>query len=297
MPRLDCCTNCSSRAQYGFLFSTQRMVIMSSGVLGDRNASVSFVDQLTIETPEQTALDFQVAGIGSRFIALALDTLMQTAVGLIILIAGGIGIAGLSKYWPASETWGAALMVLFFFFLYFGYFTLFEVLWNGQTPGKRKAGIRVIKDSGRPLTPAESIARNLMRIVDWLPAYYAVGIVSALFSKGNKRLGDLVAGSIVVREASFLDLKPASWHTVTQASAGPSLASLGAANLTPEEFALIDSFLSRRAELDYDLRRRMADQIFQRLKGKLTFPADNNLSTDRILENLAYERRSTSGYG
>ena len=156
---------------------------MSSGVLGDRNASVSFVDQLTIETPEQTALDFQVAGIGSRFIALALDTLMQTAVGLIILIAGGIGIAGLSKYWPASETWGAALMVLFFFFLYFGYFTLFEVLWNGQTPGKRWTKIRVIKDSGRPLTPAESIGRNLMRIVDWLPTMYAVGIRSGILTK------------------------------------------------------------------------------------------------------------------
>src|ERR1700738_5480603 len=98
MPRLDCCTNCSSRAQYGFLFSTQRLVIMSSGLLSGRNASVSCVDKLTIETPEQTALDFHVAGIGSRFIALTLDTLVQTAVGLVGLIAGGFCMAGLFKY-------------------------------------------------------------------------------------------------------------------------------------------------------------------------------------------------------
>ena len=117
MPRLDCCTNCSSRAQYGFLFSTQRMVIMSSGLLGDRDASISFVDKLTIETPEQTALDFHVAGIGSRFIALALDTLLQTGAGLIVGIAGGFSIAGLEKYWPASSMWGVALLMLFFFLL------------------------------------------------------------------------------------------------------------------------------------------------------------------------------------
>src|ERR1700738_3451738 len=97
MPRLVSGTNCSSRAQYGFLFSTQRMVIMSSGLLGDRNASVSFVDKLTIETPEQTALDFHVAGIGSRFIALALDTLVQIAVGLVVGIGGRICIAGVSN--------------------------------------------------------------------------------------------------------------------------------------------------------------------------------------------------------
>jgi uncharacterized RDD family membrane protein YckC len=265
--------------------------------LSDRPGSDSFTDKLTIETPEQTSLDFAVAGIGSRFLALAWDTLIQLLVGLVVGFGGGLTLAALSITAPKTAMWAGALLILFFFFLYFGYFAFFEILWNGQTPGKRKAGIRVIKDSGRPLTPAESIARNLMRIVDWLPAYYAVGIASALFSKGNKRLGDLVAGSIVVREASFLDLKPASWHTLTQAPAGPGLTSLGAANLTPEEFALIDSFLSRRAELDFDLRRRMADQIFQRLKGKLTLPADNNLSTDTILENLAYERRSTSGYG
>jgi hypothetical protein len=184
---------------------------------------------------------------------------------------------------------------LFFFLLYFGYFALFEIIWNGQTIGKRVVGIRVVKDSGRPLTPAESIGRNLMRIVDYLPAFYAIGIVSAILTKENKRLGDLVAGSLVVREASLASLKP-TWQTEPPA-AQLATTSYGGASLTPEEFALVDSFLNRRSELDYDIRRRMADQIFYRLKPKLTLPADNSLSTEGILEALAYERRTAGSYG
>lgn len=266
---------------------------MSSN-LPDRGSLSSYTEKLTIETPEQTSLDFAIAGIGSRFLALALDTLIQILVGFIVGFGGGMIITAVAAAAPRSAVWGLAVLVLFFFLLYFGYFAFFEIIWNGQTPGKRKAGIRVIKDSGRPLTVAESIARNLLRIVDWLPGFYAIGIASALLTKENKRLGDLVAGSLVVRESSFSDLKPV-WQTA-QAPIKPVLAPLGAANLTPEESALIDSFLTRRSELDYDVRVRMADQIFLRLKPKLTLPAENTLSVEQILESLAYERRATGGY-
>lgn len=255
----------------------------------------SYTEKLTIETPEQTSLDFAIAGIGSRFLALALDTLIQTLVGFIVGIGGFMVVGALSIAGTKSAIWGLAIMVLFYFLLYFGYFAFFEIIWNGQTPGKRRAGIRVIKDSGRPLTAAESIGRNLLRIVDWLPGFYAIGIASALLTRENKRLGDLVAGSLVVRESSFSDLKPV-WQTA-QAPSVPVAAPLGAANLTLEESALIDSFLNRRSELDFDVRVRMADQIFQRLKPKLTLPGDNSLSAEKILEGLAYERRATGGYG
>jgi len=261
----------------------------------DRASLGSYTEKLTIETPEQTSLDFAIAGVGSRFLALAVDTLIQTLVGFIVGVGGTMAIGGLASVLPKSAIWGAAVLVLFFFLLYFAYFAFFEIIWNGQTPGKRKAGIRVIKDSGRPLTVPESIARNLLRIVDWLPAFYAVGIVSAVLTKENKRLGDLVAGSLVVRESSFSDLKPV-WQTAP-APSSPVLVPLGAIHLTLEESALIDSFLNRRSELDYDVRVRMADQIFQRVKPKLTLPADNALSVETILETLAYERRTTGGYG
>jgi len=152
----------------------------------------------------------------------------------------------------------------------------------------------VIKDSGRPLTPVESIGRNLMRIVDTLPAFYAVGVVVALLTKENKRLGDLVVGSLVVRESSFSELKP-SWNKVPGPAVQPQ-SMLGADRLSAEECMLIDSFLNRRFDLDFDVRYRMADEIFRRFRSKLTLPERNDLSVEKILESLANERRATRNY-
>src|SRR5215831_15124125 len=227
------------------------MDIMSSN-LPNPGSLGSYTEKLTIETPEQTSLDFAIAGVGSRFLALALDTLIQMLVGFIVGLGGGMVVAALTAAAPKSAIWGMAILVLFFFLLYFGYYAFFEIIWNGQTPGKRRVGIRVIKDDGRPLTPAESIGRNLMRIVDWLPAFYGVGILCAFFTKGNKRLGDLVVGSLVVRETSLAELKPI-WQTApAQESRLPKgTGLLGAERLTSQEAALIESFLSRRSSLDY----------------------------------------------
>jgi uncharacterized RDD family membrane protein YckC len=267
---------------------------MASDLPGAQRSMGSFVDKLTIETPEQTALDFAVAGVGSRFIAVAIDILIQTSVAIVFAFGGGYSIMELTDRWPKSGVWAGAILLLIFFLLYFGYYATFEIIWNGQTPGKRFAKIRVIKDSGRPLTPAESIGRNLMRIVDWMPSLYAVGVVTMLCNKQNKRLGDLLVGSLVVRESTFADVRPA-WESATDptfATLGP----MGAAALTPDEAALIESYLQRRLDLDPTVRYRMADDIFTRLRSKLTIPSDNALSTDRLLEALSYERRATGRY-
>lgn len=254
-------------------------------------------DKLTIETPEQTALDFAVAGIGSRFLAIAYDTILQTLVAMIVGFAGFFIVVGISSVMPRAGMWAGAILILFYFSLYFGYYALFEIIWNGQTPGKRKVGIRVIKDSGRPLTAAETIGRNLLRIVDWMPFLYGVGMISAFLTKGNKRLGDLVVGSLVVRETALVDLKP-SWQTGTSSAvpAGLTTGPLGADRLSSEEFALIESFLSRRNSLDWDVRTRIAGDVLRRIKDKLTLPAVNTLSTEQILEALSYERRATGRF-
>jgi uncharacterized RDD family membrane protein YckC len=254
-------------------------------------------DKLTIETPEQTALDFAVAGIGSRFLAIAFDLLIQFLVAGIVGIGGYFALAGISAVAPKAAIWGGALLLIFYFLLYFGYFAFFEILWNGQTPGKRKVGLRVIKDSGRPLTPAESIGRNFMRIVDWMPFLYGVGIVSAFLTKGNKRLGDVLVGSLVVRETSLKELAPI-WHTAPTSGegVGSSTGPLGAYRLSTEECALIESFLARRSSLDYAVRTRMAEEVYRRIKDRLTIPAGNNLSAERVLEDLSYERRATGHF-
>jgi len=226
-----------------------------------------------------------------------IDILIQSGVAIAALFGFIVISSGLSVVNSKAGLWVTAFILLFYFLLYFGYYAFFEIIWNGQTPGKRRIGIRVIKDDGRPLTPAESIGRNLMRIVDWLPVFYGVGILCAFFTKGNKRLGDLVVGSLVVRETSLAELKPI-WQTApAQESRLPKGSGpLGADKLTAQEAALIESFLSRRSSLDYLVRRRMADEVFGRIKGKITLPEGNTLSSESLLEAVSMERRNTGNF-
>jgi uncharacterized RDD family membrane protein YckC len=252
-----------------------------------------FRDKLTIETPEQTVLEFEVAGIGSRFLALAFDTLLQILVGiglLVILVVAGVAMPNAAR----SGIWFLAFLVLAFFVLYFGYFAIFEVLWNGQTPGKKKEGLRVIKDSGRPITPAEAVGRNLMRIVDQMPVLYAVGICSVLLSRQNKRLGDFVAGTIVVHEKSLLDAKPV-WESAP-AEQSRLATTLGSERLSREEFALVEAFLNRRSSLPSDVRFNMAEQIARQIRPKLSLQPGELLSAEKLIETVVRERRSSAGY-
>jgi uncharacterized RDD family membrane protein YckC len=290
-PLLDRSTSCSSLAQYVFRFSSQRVEIMTEPSLSRDPGD--FRDKLTIETPEQTVLEFEVAGVGSRFLALAYDTLLQILAGvvlLVILVVAGVALPGGAR----TGIWFAAIIVLAYFVLYFGYFALFEVLWNGQTPGKKKEGLRVIKDSGRPITPAEAVGRNLMRIVDQLPAFYAIGICSVLLSRQNKRLGDFVTGTIVVHEKSLLDAKPV-WESPPTGQTGP-VTSLGSERLTPEEFALVEAFLNRRNSLPADVRLAIADRIAMQIRPKLSLPPGELLYSEKLLEAVVQERRSSAGY-
>lgn len=156
-------------------------------------------EKLTIETPEQIALEFPLAGLGSRALALLYDSLIQFIAALVIFIAMALIKPDLSAHWAAANNWVIALEVFGAFCLYWGYFTLFEAFWNGQTPGKRHAKIRVISDSGRPITVFEAIARNFLRVVDSLGGYF-VGCVAIAVDKRNRRLGDMVAGTVVVHE-------------------------------------------------------------------------------------------------
>jgi len=249
-------------------------------------------DKHTIETPEQLRLDFAIAGIGTRFLAMAIDTLIQIAVAIAMTVVLGLSGAVLAAAGTGSM-WMVALAVFSYFLLFYGYFIFFEILWNGQTPGKRSMGIRVIKESGRPLTAGESIGRNLLRIVDQLPGFYGIGIVAAVLNSRNMRLGDMLAGSIVVRESSLAALRP-DWQTANTDHTRERI--LGVGELSAEDLNLIDSFLSRRAGLSEDVRSTMAGQILAKLRMKLSIREDPALSNESILESLARERRSVGGH-
>ena len=251
-------------------------------------------EKLIIETPEQTSIEFPLAGIGSRFLAILIDSLIQGAVVLaLFLVLVALGFSGASAgliRTSGADVWIVAVLLFAYFLLMYGYFMLFESIWNGQTPGKRLTHIRVIKDSGQPITPIDAVGRNLLRLVDQLPLAYGIGLLCAWISPQSKRLGDYIAGTVVVHEKPFEAVAP-QWDTPAQAVTHQ----YGASRLTPEEFALVETFLSRRSALDAGVRYDTAAGIIRRIESKLTLPPERP-SPEKLLEELSYERRSTAGY-
>jgi uncharacterized RDD family membrane protein YckC len=247
---------------------------------------MSSADKLTIETPEQTSLEFRLAGIGSRFLALAMDTVIQVSTALLILVALEFAYPVVRLLGSASQ-WMLAASVVGGFLLYEGYFAFFEAVWNGQTPGKRFARLRVIKDDGRPIGVYDALARNLLRIVDQIPGIYAIGVVVMLFSKQSKRLGDYVAGTVVVHEQSIEEARPF-------AETGAGAAAMDTSRVTIEEFQLIEAFLQRRDSLESGVRRGMAAQIARRLGTKLGVQTPPWPACERLLEAV-FEQVRTKG--
>ena len=247
-------------------------------------------DKLIIETPEQTALEFPLAGIGSRSLAVAIDTLLQ--IGFLIVLGMVAGIISVAGFFPQiGKQWGYAILILAAFVLQFGYFSFFEAIWNGRTPGKRWTHLRVITDSGRPIGTQEAILRNLMRIVDALPSIYAIGIITSLISRQNKRIGDYVAGTVVIHEKSEEGGRSIWNSPAPQAQTAPPLRTLSTA-----ELQLVETFLERRSNLQEDIRRSMARQIAQRLNQGSTAPADVVQEPEKYLEALAEQARSVARF-
>ncbi|MDQ6695527.1 MAG: RDD family protein [Chloroflexota bacterium] len=177
-------------------------------------------EQLTISTPEQVAFHYEVAGIGSRFVAALLDhVILGVVLTLIFCAMSSIGtVVAMS-----SEQTGyivLALLVLVVFVIFWGYFVVFELAWNGQTPGKRAGGLRVIRRSGQPVGAGEVMIRNLLRLVDILPGFYGVGLVTMFIDKEARRLGDFAANTIVVREGQETRLRDVRTTATTQYGQG-----------------------------------------------------------------------------
>lgn len=251
-------------------------------------------DRIRVDTPEQISLELPLAGIGSRFLAIAVDTLLQFA----LYIAGIFAMIGLSKYaihasrWLGwlPESWAGGLFILFLFCVYWGYFAFFEIVWKGQTPGKRAAGIRAIKDSGRALSVYEIIGRNLLRAVDWLPGMYVTGLVSMMISRQNQRLGDHLVGSIVVHDKRADDIRP-EWSHDKETSSDPLTAAI-----TPEDLVLIETYLQRRLSLEFAVRDATAHQIASRITAKTGIQRDPQQSLDSFLESIARRVRNSATF-
>ncbi len=248
-------------------------------------------DKVTIATPEQIELELPLAGIGSRFLALAFDTLLQFVLGFVsfLLLLGLVWIAP-TVHAPVhlSENVVAALIILFIFCLYWGYFAFFEIIWKGQTPGKRQAGIRVIKDTGRPLNVYEAIGRNLLRAVDGLPGMYGVGIVTMMLNRQHRRLGDYVAGTVVVHDKQLHEFRP-DWNLNSAPQAEAARAET--MQIGPEELVLIETYLHRRFELDPLVRATTCLKIVDLIKAKTGLERAPGQSEDDFLETVVRQVR------
>jgi uncharacterized RDD family membrane protein YckC len=245
---------------------------------------VTAPEQLSIETPEQIALEFPLAGVGSRFLAIALDSLVQAAA---FVVLGLIGLGTFTMLGRRSlGSWVLAVLVLAGFVVYYGYYAVFEALWRGQTPGKRAVGLRVIAVSGRPVTIYQSVLRNLVRIVDQLPGLYGVGIVSVLVTSRHQRLGDLAAATVVVHERPF----EVGFDAPGLTSRGERI---GADRIAPQEIAAIELYLQRRAGLDWPARDRMSGELADRVRRRLSLAPGG--SDEDLLERTVAEFRSGGG--
>jgi uncharacterized RDD family membrane protein YckC len=228
-------------------------------------------DFLNIQTPENVVFGYEVAGIGSRFLAAMVDTILIVIAEFILFFVLALALRGMGGVDEISP-WIAAVGGLLAFAILWGYYIVFELAWNGQTPGKRWAKIRVIRTDGMPITLAESVIRNLVRLVDFLPASYGVGVVTMFVNEQSRRLGDLAAGTVVVREQTAVSLdtlsKPATIHLHGfRAPTAEERAAWPLERLTEQEVEMAEDFLRRRDDLPdpYSLAHRILQMLYKRM--------------------------------
>src|SRR5690349_8222563 len=226
-------------------------------------------ETLDIQTPENVAFGYQIAGIGSRFLASLLDTLIVGLLQIVILIVLTLVIRMFdgSAFSGQISAWVYAIFGLVAAIFYWGYYVFFEMLWNGQSPGKRWVGLRVIRSDGTPITLSEALIRNLARLVDFLPAAYGIGIITMFIDKQSRRLGDLAAGTLVVQDRTPISIQSLSVkRTVNLGMRGltnVSLEGFPIERLTNNDLNLIEDFLLRRDQLTH--RESLAIQILNTL--------------------------------
>jgi uncharacterized RDD family membrane protein YckC len=260
-------------------------------------------DQLNIDTPELVSIEMPLAGIGSRFIALLVDYLIWGA-GLVVLVVVGIALLpALHTFNRISAEWAEAIVIFITFLVNWGYFTLFEAFWNGRTPGKRVAKIRVIQRSGRSIGLVESMARNLVRYVDQLPFFYAVGVISMFVTRQHQRLGDLAAGTLVVRDQEpdsplWADTGSRTFTAelyrqvpIPEPHTALTLPAMGIAKLSATDLEVLEGFFARRLDMSLATRRALAERIGSAIRSKSGLDMPAGASVETFLEATARQLR------
>jgi uncharacterized RDD family membrane protein YckC len=259
-------------------------------------------ETLVIETPERVPLHFALASIGNRFLACAVDHTLQIVILTVIIIAFSIigDFSSLGYQVAEAPKWIKAALIIFIFLILSGYFVFFEWLWNGQTPGKRWLKLRVLREDGRPITFWEATVRNLLRTFDMMPApFYSIGLVSVFITERDQRVGDMVAGTVVVREreaeAPTFDqvfAAPVS-DSALRRSFKPAQFTADLSVLTEAEIEVVETFLRRRWDLRDATREWMAWRVAMPVMYKLRPAYDLATFTyEGFLEELLHRYRA-----
>lgn len=248
-----------------------------------------------------------LAGLGSRFIALLLDMVIWAAGMIVLSLLFWAILPAIYKYSQLSYKWTVALMTLATFLLNWGYFTLFEAFSNGRTPGKRVAHIRVIQRTGRPIGLIESMARNFIRYIDALPFCYAVGVIVMFSTKQHQRLGDLAAGTLVVRDR--VEAAPLWGESTSRTFTAPvfsqpaaipephlavALPATAVARLSASDLEVLEGFFARRLDLPDETRRMLGGRIAEAIRAKSGLEPQAGISTETFLEAVARELRDVA---
>lgn len=235
-------------------------------------------ERVTVETPEHVEFSYEVAGLGSRFTAGLVDAFIQGAGILAVLILfWAQGQTGTFASYVETAFQGVLLLALFLFV--WGYHLYFEAFRGGQSPGKRMFRIRVVSEGGFPVTLPRAAVRNLLRVVDCLPPFYGIAAVSMFLDRRGRRLGDLAAGTVVVRErGSEEPSSVAAARSLTPAERE------GRRRLPPLEEEMVRAFLRRRGKLTADARGRLASFVAARAAAALG--VDGGKDAEAFIEAL-----------
>lgn len=229
---------------------------------------------LRIDTPENVVFNYEVAGIASRCIAAAIDTLillvMQIIVYLTLVAVLIVTLGELPDPEGSAIGWIIAILGLIGFALFWGYYIFFELRWNGQSPGKRRMRLRVVRTDGMPITFSESLIRNLVRLIDFLPAYYGLGLIVMFVNSQARRLGDLAAGTLVVRDYIPVTLEQVTAYRPRRRTIeSPATVDLPIERLTAQDIQMIEDFLSRDG-----ITEEIGQRIHKVLAVRLDLPDD-----------------------
>ncbi|CAN5131846.1 RDD family protein [soil metagenome] len=249
-----------------------------------------------VVTPEAVRLQFDTAGVGSRSVAFALDVLVQGLTLVALLVAGGLVAEGAGVGLPP---WVAATLVaLLSFAVVWGYSVALETLWRGRTLGKAAMGLRVVTREGGPVRFRHAAVRAALGLVDFVVSSGAVAVLCVLFTRDNQRLGDLVAGTLVLRERTGMG-QPAPVGFEVPAGAEAYAATLDVSALTTGDYAAVRAFLLRAPGLRGQVRERLAADLATALAGRLRHTPPEGVDPHVFLACLAarYQRRGAAGRG